>query len=260
VKEDAIVILQVDPESSALVRGAAATILYLHIGGGAVGLLSGAAALALRKGSSLHRVAGNVFFVSMLTMAVIGACVSPFLNKRLDTAMAIFTCYLVATAWVTVRRKEGGVGRFEIGAFLVALGIVAADLTFGWQAANSPTGLVGGYTSTAYYVLAAIVALAAASDLKVILRGGISGNQRIARHLGRMCLALFIATASLFLGQAQLFPNSWREAHVLYVPVVLVIVLMIFWLIRVLFTKAFKSDRADIMRAQRRVGRVVEGA
>jgi hypothetical protein len=48
------VILQVDPESSALVRGAAATILYLHIGGGAGGLLSGAAALTFRKGSRLH--------------------------------------------------------------------------------------------------------------------------------------------------------------------------------------------------------------
>ena len=40
-------ILHVSPESSALVHGAAATLLYLHIGGGTVGLVSGAAAGAM---------------------------------------------------------------------------------------------------------------------------------------------------------------------------------------------------------------------
>lgn len=37
------------------------------------GLLSGAVAMSSRKGFRWHRVAGNVFFVSMLTMATAGA-------------------------------------------------------------------------------------------------------------------------------------------------------------------------------------------
>ena len=44
-------------------------ILIIHICGGLVGLLSGVAALSFRKGSPRHRMAGNIFFISMLTMA-----------------------------------------------------------------------------------------------------------------------------------------------------------------------------------------------
>jgi hypothetical protein len=58
---------------------AANLILFLHIAGGTVGILSGASALLARKGGCLHRVAGTVFLVSMLTMATIGAAASPFL-------------------------------------------------------------------------------------------------------------------------------------------------------------------------------------
>ena len=238
-------ILQVSPESSALVHGAAATLLYLHIGGGIVGLLSGAAALAFRKGSRPHRVAGNVFFVSMLIMAAIGAGVSPFLHKPLDSIMGVFTFYLVATAWVTIRRKAGSVGRFEIGALVVALGAFAAAATFAVQATNSPKGLLGGYPPAAYYILAAIVALAAVSDLRVIRSGGVSGARRIARHLGRMCLALFIAAGSLFLGQQQVFPASMRGTGVLYLPVLLVIIVAIFWTCRVRFTRAYGQAAND---------------
>lgn len=241
-------ILYVSPESSAWVRGATATILYLHIGGGGVGLLSGAAALAFRKGSRLHGMAGNVFFVSMLTMAAIGACVSPFLNKRLDVVMGVFTFYLVATAWVTIRRKENSVGSFEVGAFILALGAVAASLIFAEQATNSPTGRVGGYSATAYYVVAVIAALAAALDLNMILRGGVSGAHRIARHVWRMCTALFIATASLFLGQPQLFPRALRETNVLFLPVIVVIILTVFWLCRVRFTNAYKRKGLPKLR------------
>jgi uncharacterized membrane protein len=236
------VILHVSPESSAFVHGAAATLLILHIAGGGVGLLSGAAALVFRKGERWHRRAGNVFFVSMLTMSAIGASVSPFLHKGLDALVGVFTFYLVATAWVTIRRPEGRIGRFETGAFLVALGVVAANLTFGALAADSPTGLVGGYPPTAYHVFAAIVALAAALDLSVILRGGVSGAQRIARHLWRMCVALFIAAASLFLGQQQLFPASVRGSAMLFVPEIAVLGLLIFWLLCVRLTNRFKSQ------------------
>jgi hypothetical protein len=35
--------------------------------------------------------------------------------------------------------------------------------------------------------------LAAAGDLRMLLRGGLFGAQRIARHLWRMCFGLFIA-------------------------------------------------------------------
>jgi hypothetical protein len=117
-------ILEVSAGSSWLVRGAAALILSLHITAAGVGIVSGAIALLARKGSHLHRKAGNWFFVSMLTMSAIGAGVAPFLPDRISTVAAVLTFYLVAAAWVTVKRQAGNAPLFEIGAAIVALCIV----------------------------------------------------------------------------------------------------------------------------------------
>ena len=75
----------------------------------------------------------------------------------------------------------------------------------------------------------------------MILRGGVFGKHRIARHLWRMCFALFVAAASVFLGQPQVFPALMREGQVLFVPVVLVVAVLFYWLIRVLFTNWYKQ-------------------
>jgi hypothetical protein len=237
-----------------LVRGAATTILILHISAGGIAILSGAAALLFRKGSRRHRLAGNVFFVSMLTLSAIGACVAAFLPDRGSAVAGAFAFYLVATAWVTVRRLEGRIGVFEWGALLCALGIAVAAASLGWQGANSPKGLIDpkGQTYETAYFFAALAALGAAGDLKVILRRGLCGAQRIARHLWRMCFALFIAAGSFFLGQQQVFPTSVRGSPFLFVPVVAVLAVMIFWLARVRFASAYnKSARISSITSGR---------
>lgn len=245
-------ILQVSPESSWLIREGAESILVLHVSAGIIGVLSGAAALFFRKGQPLHRAAGSAFFVSMLTMSAIGACVAPFLPspQRGSAVGGVLTFYLVATARATVTRKEGSVGLLEVCALPVAAGAAAANLMFGLHAANSPTGLFDGVPALPHYIFAGVAALAATGDLRMILRRGVFGAQRIARHLWRMCVALFIATASLFLGQQQVFPESVRGSPILYVPVIAVLGLMIFWLIRVRFTSRFKRDATARDRLQ----------
>lgn len=75
----------------------------------------------------------------------------------------------------------------------------------------------------------------------MILRGGISGAPRIARHLWRMCLALFIATGSFFFGQQKVMPEFVRGTPILLALAIAPLVLMIFWLIRVRFSKTFKT-------------------
>lgn len=228
-------ILQIGPESSWLVRSAASLVLTLHISAGGIGLLSGTAAILSRKGARLHRMAGNVFFVSMLIMSAIGAAVSPFLPQpQWDNVIAgTLTFYLVATSWVTVRRNEGSVGHFEMGAFIVSLSVAVAGVMLGLQAANN---------STIFFVFATIAALAAAGDLKMISRRGVFGAQRIARHLWRMCFALLLAAISFFLGQSQIFPASVRGSGLLFVPEIAILGLLIFWLVRVGFTNRFKHD------------------
>jgi uncharacterized membrane protein len=241
-----------------LIRGAAALILILHISGGSIGILSGTTALLVRKGSRLHRLAGNIFFISMLTMSGIGACVAPFLPKpdRGSLVMGIFTFYLVASAWMTVRRKEGSVGVFEKLALFVVLACTVADLNFGLQAAKSPTGTLDGNPSALFFVSCSIMALTAVGDFRMILRGGVSGAQRIVRHVWRMCFTLFIATGSFFLGQQKVMPAFMHGSPILVVLGVAPLLFMIFWLCRVQFTSAYK--KADVRRPMRAELRAVQ--
>jgi hypothetical protein len=255
-------ILEVSAGSSALVRGAAALLLSLHITAGVVGILSGAAALLARKGSRLHRRAGNWFFVSMLTMSTIGMGASPFLPQPnwSNFIGGGFTFYLVATSWATVRRKEGTVGRFDVGAFFAALGVAATAVTFGLLAANSPTGTLDGTPLPAYFIFAVGATLAAIGDLRLIMRRGVLGAQRITRHLWRMCVALFIAAGSFFLGQQQVLPPSLRGSPVLFLPELAVLGLMIFWLVRIRFMTRFKHRAADRNALPGRTGWSTGGA
>ena len=211
-------------------------ILVVHIGGGVVGILSGFAALFLRKGSQLHRVAGLIFFVSMIVMAA-SASYLGYVHPDGDIGDIIsgfLTIYMASTAWMTVKRRSGETGAFEIGAFIVAAAGAVFILLHTQYTIRNGTAFLGGYPG---FMFGGIMALAAVLDLSVILRGGMSGAQRMARHLWRMCFALFIAAGSFFLGQMQVFPESIRRIEIISVPVVMVIALMIYWLIRVLFVK-----------------------
>lgn len=221
-----------------------ALILVLHIAAGSIGIVSGMAALALRKGGRGHRIAGNLFFVSILIMSAIGACVAAFLPSRISVVAGALTFYLAATSWVTVRRKPGEIGRFELAAFLFASGIALAGLAIGVQTVTSPTGRLDGLPPQPVLVFAAVAALAAVSDLRMIRRPGIFGPQRIARHLWRMCSALLIAAFSFFLGQQKVMPASMRGSPLLFVPEIVIIGSMIYWLVRMRFARRFRQVAA----------------
>lgn len=237
-------VLELSPGSPEAALIAADLVLVLHITCGSIAMVSGAVALLARKGDGLHRAAGTVFFLAMLVTAAIGAAVAPFLTdgQRPNTVAGILTFYLVLSAWTTVRRQDGGVDRFAIAGFFVALGSALAGVLFALEAQASPTGTIDNSPPQAFIFFMIVGAFAAASDLKVILRGGISGAPRIARHLWRMCVGLFIATGSFFLGQPQVFPESVRGSAILFVPVFAPLVLMIFWLVRVRLTNWIKRE------------------
>jgi hypothetical protein len=235
--------LQVAAASPWWLHAGAALILFLHIAGGTVALLSGAAALAFRKGSRRHRLAGHAFFVSMLIMAAIGAIVSPLLTapdgapRWFDSLAGTFAFYLAATGWATVRRRAGTIGGFEIAGFLFASLAAAAAALLGTQAANSPSGSLAGYEASGYYIFGGLFAFAAAFDLKLVLSGGISGTPRISRHVWRMCAALFLAAGAFFFGQQRVMPQFVQGSPFLAVPPFATLGLMVFWLLRLRLAK-----------------------
>jgi uncharacterized membrane protein len=210
-------------------------MLLIHICAGTVGLLSGAVAISFRKGSGRHRVAGNVFVLSMLGLSASGVYMAILKHEPGNILGGTLTFYLVATAWRIARRKDGVTESFDWGALLVVLAVVVVAMTFGVEAARSQTGLKYGYPAGPYIFLGSVALIAAVGDVRMLVRGGVFGAQRIARHLWRMCFAWFIASASIFLARPHLFPAFFKKTGLLYFLTVLPLLLMVFWLVRVLF-------------------------
>jgi hypothetical protein len=232
-------------------------ILFLHIVGGTFGVLSGFVAVFLRKGSRQHGLAGNVFVISMLCLSASGAYLAVMKSQPGNILGGTLTFYLVATAWLTAKRSEGTPGIFDWGALLVALAVGAFEVTYGFKAATSPTGLKYGYPPGPYFSFGAVALLAATGDVRMLVRRGISGTQRIARHLWRMCFGLFVAAASIFLARQHLFPAFMRKSGTLVFLSVLPLLLMIFWLLRVRFARAWQSRNSVVGGLQPSLSRLV---
>lgn len=227
-------ILQLGPETHSLVRAVASAVLVLHIAGGTLGIASGSVALAARKGGTAHRIAGDIFVVSMMVMAAIGAAVSPLLPQRANVVPGMLTFYLVGSSWLTMRSRGRLTRAGEVLGLLFAVATAGLGIYFGNVAAAAPSGQLDHSAPSDYYLFAGLTAFAAALDVRALLVvGGLVGAARLARHLWRMLVALLIGCVSLFLGQAKVFPAALRGSPLMFLPELLVAGALIFWLARV---------------------------
>lgn len=81
-----------------------ALLLFVHIVGGALALLAGALALAVRKGARLHHVAGWCFVTGMLLMALPGGVLAHLEAKPFDVLSSGMVTYMVLTGWYSIRQ------------------------------------------------------------------------------------------------------------------------------------------------------------
>jgi uncharacterized membrane protein len=227
-------------------------ILFIHILAGTTGLLSGAAAIIFRKGSPRHVLAGRIFVVAMLTMAVGATYLGIVKHQSGNVGGGILTFYLIGTAWLTARRRDGETSRVDWLLLLVplTLGILTwmTGIRIVRSGATSEAGVPVGMT----FFMGSIMLVAAAGDLRMLLRGGFFGAKRIARHLWRMCFGLFIASGSFFLGPSnrplrllsrvglgQHLPAALFSTALYLILTLLPLILLIFWLLRVRFASAY---------------------
>jgi hypothetical protein len=216
-------------------------LLILHIVAGSIGLLAGTVAMTVRKGGELHRASGNVFTAAMLTLASSAFCLAILKSQEGNIVGSVGTFYLIGTAWLAGRRGER-THLIDWSALFVGVAGAIAAIALGAYTLQNPAG-VDKTTAPASmsFFFGGILLLATAGDLRMLARGGISGRQRVTRHLWRMCYGLFIATGSFFLGQQQVFPAFLRGSVVLTVLALLPLPLMIYWLLRVRFSKAYRN-------------------
>jgi hypothetical protein len=237
-------------------------VLLVHICAGTLGLLSGTAAILFRKGSPRHVLAGRIFVASMLIMAVFAVYLAIVRHQPSNIGGGILTFYLIGTAWLTARRRDGKANRFDWVLLLIplALGILTwlSGIKIVRSGAGSPDGVPVGMT----FFMGSVMLLAAAGDVRMLLRGGIFGAQRIARHLWRMCFGLFIAAGSFFMGPSnrplrllsavglgQHLSPALFSTTLYLILTVLPLILLIFWLIRVRFTNTYQARPIQVAPA-----------
>lgn len=221
------------PEGSpAWFRAAVVAALALHIGAGAIAIVAGYGAMLVRKGGGRHRAFGRAFVLAMLLMAVLATLLAARIAQRGNIAAGLLFSYLVATAWMTVRRPPRTVGRFERGALLFVLALVALELGFALQAWLAPNHRLDGYPMGPYLALAVLTGFFAYGDWRLLRRGGLDGQARLTRHVGRMGFAFFAAAAFLFLGPRRVMP-AWTHGSLLFLLLGFApLALTIFWLVR----------------------------
>lgn len=115
-------------------------LMWVHIAGGTLALLSGALAVTARKGGALHARAGTWFFASMLVLGVTASILEPFRSPPGSPIGGIMVCYFVATSWVAARRRDGTTGTFEIIACATALAMAPLMTWGGFNGAATPAG------------------------------------------------------------------------------------------------------------------------
>ena len=219
-----------------------------------MGLLSGTAAIAFRKGSPRHVLAGKVFVASMVTMAAFAVYLAIVRHQPNNIGGGIFTFYLIGTAWLTARRRDGETIRLDWVALLIPLALGILTWMNGLKVVRSGASSQDGVPVGMSFFMGSVMLLAAAGDVRMLVRGGVFGAKRIARHLWRMCFGLFIASGSFFLGPSNrplrllstvglgkyLSPALFGTTLYLILTL-LPLILLIFWLVRIRFANAYRK-------------------
>jgi hypothetical protein len=213
----------------------------VHILAGAVGLITGFLALYATKGGRLHRKSGIIFVYAMIVMALLGAVISALKGGQGVGIGAVLTVYFVVTALHTVRPIPGWSRRADVSLMLVALAIGLTSLTWGFETLASPTHRREGLPAFPFLMTGVIGVLAAVGDIRVLRSGALRGAPRIARHLWRMCWALWVASGSFFIGQAKVIPKPIRIWPVLGLLAALPLIALVYWMWRIRLRRSLRA-------------------
>src|SRR5580658_4999662 len=237
-------------------------ILVVHICAGTAGSLSGTAAMSFRKGSPRHVLAGKVFVASMLAMAVVAVYLAIVRNQPNNIGGGILTFYLVGTAWLTARRRDGETSRLDWVVLLIPLALGILTWMTGLKVLRSGASSIDGVPVGMTFFMGSIMLLCAAGDVRMLLGGGVFGAKRIARHLWRMCFGLFIAAGSFFMGPSnrplrllsavglgQHLSPALFSTSLYLILTLLPLILLIFWLVRVQIGRAYNGKPIQLASA-----------
>lgn len=147
-------------------------ILAVHVCAGSLGLISGTAAICFRKGSPRHALAGKIFVVSMLAMAVGAVYLAILKHQPNNIRGGILTFYLIGTAWLTARRKDGETSLFDCIVLLIPLTLGILTWMAGLKVVRSGASSQDGVPVGMFFFLGSVMLLAAMGDVRMFAPRG----------------------------------------------------------------------------------------
>ena len=215
-------------------------LLPIHIAAGGLAIVLGAVALSVKKGGTTHRRSGQLFVFAMLVMGATASTLG-FRNSPTDPNVfaGFMTAYFVGTALTTVRPVSSWTRAINVVALTVAVVLALGSIVGGVRGVNTPGLSPGGVPfrtiGVMSLVIATVLTLAAAGDVRIMRFGMPRGRPRLARHLWRMCFALFIAAGSFFSIRervATILPEPFTTGPMRTLPFLLLFGAMFYWLWR----------------------------
>ncbi len=216
-------------------------LLPVHIAAGGLAIVLGAVALSVKKGGYIHRRSGLLFVYAMLIMGL-SASMLTLINGGADgnVVAGVVTAYFVGTALTSVRPASSWTRMINATALAVAVVLIFWSLVNGATFVNTPgrdaNGVPFRTAGVMSLIVATVLAMAAAGDVRIMWAGMPRGAPRLARHLWRMCFALFIAAGSFFSVRervAHVLPEPFTTGPMRALPIVLLFGAMSYWLWRV---------------------------
>jgi uncharacterized membrane protein len=227
-------------------------LLPLHIVAGGLAIILGGVALVASKGATLHRRSGLLFVYAMLTMGISGSILALRISLTNANVLGGFlSAYFVVTALTTVRPASAWSHRLNSAALVVAIALSLIDIGLGFKAFASPGHTMEGIPFFMPFIIATVIAMAAVGDIRLMRAGTLRPAPRLARHLWRMCFALFIAAGSFFSIRervAKILPEPFTTPMMRALPIVLIFVAMFYWLWRVR-SPAYLANKARLRNA-----------
>lgn len=212
------------------------SILPVHIAAGTFALVSGYIALYAMKGGTVHRKSGLAFVGAMAVMSLTGALIAFLGQEPVSVIAGLLTFYFVTTSLLTVRQLPPRLQWINCAAMLMALAVSVLAFKTGFELVGS-----GRPETGPMFIFGGMGLLAATGDIRMFRAPGIQGPRRIARHLWRMCFAMWVAAASFFWGPPGRVPEIIRIPALLPIPVLLPIAVMLFWLWRIRVRKTLRG-------------------
>jgi hypothetical protein len=211
----------------------------IHTPAGTIVLVTAVVAMFAKKGSALHRKAGSCFTVSMMVMLVSGIAAAYLKNSIDDMMLGAIVMYAVFTAWLTVHHKKNETGLLEVTALIWVVGfaITSFAISMGWQEVAAPF---------AYLIWGGLALLYALGDIRNLYHSGLSGTQRIIRHVSRIGFSIVWAALAFTDKIVKMMGTNIKSMQgeqlllIMGIPTMLILITILYWITRILF---FSNER-----------------